>query len=53
MEEKQKCIVYGDEVTVVDGACQEDCSIEECTLNPTGTYFSPEKEEEVDSKNQG
>ena len=28
-----RCFVYGGEVQVVDGVCQEDCSIEECNLN--------------------
>ena len=33
MTEKTRCFVYGEEVTVIDGYCQVDCSIEECTLN--------------------
>ena len=33
MEKKEKCLVYGEEVTIVDGVCQEDCSIQECNLN--------------------
>lgn len=33
MKETFKCFVYDEEVTVVDGVCQEDCSIEECNLN--------------------
>ena len=52
MKEIHKCIVYGEEVTVIDGVCQEDCSIEDCTLNRDGTY-STENNEETDSGNQG
>lgn len=35
MEKKEtfRCFVYGEEVELVDGVCQEDCSIEECNLN--------------------
>lgn len=33
MTEKTRCFVYGEEVTVIDGYCQVDCSIEESTLN--------------------
>ena len=35
MEKKEtfKCFVYGEEVTIIDGVCQEDCSVEECNLN--------------------
>lgn len=36
MESKKEtfdCFVYGEEVPVIDGVCQEDCSIEECLLN--------------------
>ena len=34
MEKKEtfKCFVYGIEVQVIEGICQEDCSIEECNL---------------------
>ncbi len=33
MTETFNCFVYGITVEVVDGMCQQDCSIEECTLN--------------------
>ena len=35
MEKKETfiCFVYGEEVQVIDGVCQEDCSIEKCLLN--------------------
>lgn len=32
-KETFKCFVYREEVQLVDGVCQEDCSIEECNLN--------------------
>ncbi len=32
MEEKQHCFINDMEVTVVDGKCTEDCSIEDCVL---------------------
>ena len=35
MEKKEtfRCFVYSEEVQVIDGVCQEECSIEECLLN--------------------
>ncbi len=35
MEKKEtfKCFVYGEEVQLINGVRQEDCSIEECLLN--------------------
>ena len=33
MTETFNCFVYGITVEVVDGVCQQDCSIEDCTRN--------------------
>lgn len=32
-EETFRCFVYGEEVPVIDGVCQMECSIEDCLLN--------------------
>ena len=49
MEKKETldCFVYGEEVTVIDGVCQEDCSIEDCNLNRDGMLDKKRSEEDV------
>ena len=49
MMETFKCFVYGENVTVVDGVCQEDCSINECNLNRDNRPDSKAKKEEAGS----
>lgn len=52
MTETIKCFVYGENVTVIDGACQEDCSIEECNLNRDIQPDHEEKTEGAGSEDQ-
>ena len=49
MEKKETfdCFVYGIEVKVIDGVCQEDCSIEECNLNQDNQPKYKSKREEA------
>ena len=50
MMETFKCFVYGENVTVVDGVCQGDCSIEECNLNRDNR---PDYEEKTEGAGSG
>lgn len=54
MEKKEtfKCFVYGEDVKVVDGVCQEDCSIEECLLNRDIQSEDQERKEGAGSEDQ-
>lgn len=46
-KETFRCFVYNEDVELIDGVCQEDCSIEECNLNRD---VQPEKKPEPDKK---
>lgn len=30
---KERCLVYGIDVVIVDGKCTEDCTLEDCALS--------------------
>lgn len=43
-EKTFRCFVFGEEVLLIDGVCQEDCSIEECNLNRDNQPDNKQKE---------
>jgi hypothetical protein len=49
MTETFNCLIYGVTVEIVDGVCQQDCSIEDCTLNRDLQSGYKADKEETDS----
>ena len=49
MTETFNCFVYGITVEVVDGVCQQECFIEDCTLNRDLQPGYKAEKEETDS----
>lgn len=53
MTEQHHCFIHNIDVTVIDGKCTTDCSIEDCLLNSDNApgEWKKRNDEETDSAN--